>query len=191
LRKRVEVSGMHAARHDVVARALRRRLDETGRLDLEKFARVEKIPHRFYDAMADPQITLETRATQIEIAILQAQRLVDVALDVNRERWREGTRENLRTLDREFDRTRGELRIFGTRRTRAHRSAHGDHVFVAERLRELEHVGAFRIEDRLRDAVAVAYVDEHEAAVIASAVHPAADLDARSHGFRIDRPARR
>jgi hypothetical protein len=39
------------------------------------------------------------------------------------------------------------------------------------------------IEDDLRDAVAVAYVDEDEAAVIATPIHPAVDFDELARVF--------
>ena len=46
LRQREELARMHAARHEVVARALRRRLGEDRRLDLEEAVRVEVAPDR-------------------------------------------------------------------------------------------------------------------------------------------------
>jgi hypothetical protein len=46
LRERVKVSAMDAARHEVIARAFRRRLDEDRRLDFEEVSGIEEVAHR-------------------------------------------------------------------------------------------------------------------------------------------------
>src|SRR5205823_3449001 len=50
-----------------------------------------------------------------------------------------------------------------------------DAEFVAQPLGRGDQLGTFRPEDDLRDAVAVADVDEHELALVAVGVHPAVE----------------
>ena len=90
LRQREELAGMHAARHEEVARAFRRRLGENRRLDLPEALLVEVVPERQRDAVAQPDVALQPRPAQIEIAILQPRLLGDVRVLGNRERRRLG-----------------------------------------------------------------------------------------------------
>ena len=83
LRQRVEMAGIEAAWHEIVARAFGRRFDHHRRLDLEESARIEEIAHRLDDVMARAKVALHPRAPQIEIAILEAQVFVDRILGVH------------------------------------------------------------------------------------------------------------
>ena len=71
LRQREELAGMHAARHEEVARALRRRLGQDRRLDLPESLVVEVVPQRQGDAVAQPDVALQPGPAQIEIAVLE------------------------------------------------------------------------------------------------------------------------
>src|SRR5262249_58287992 len=51
LRQRVEVPGVHPARHEIVARALRRAARQRRRLDLDEALAVEIVAHRLDHAM--------------------------------------------------------------------------------------------------------------------------------------------
>ena len=71
LRQRVELAGMHAARHQVVARPFRRRLGQDRRLDLPEAVRVEVAADRDRRAVAQVDVVLQPRPPQIEIAVAQ------------------------------------------------------------------------------------------------------------------------
>ena len=73
LRQRKKLSRLHARRHDVVARAFGRRLDQIRSFDLGKALLVHVAIDFQQQAMAQAQIRLQLRPAQIEIAILQTQ----------------------------------------------------------------------------------------------------------------------
>ena len=60
---------------------------------------------------------------------------------------------------------------------RAHLAGHPQHVLVAHAVGGREGLGAVGIAHHLHQALAVAQVDEDHAAVVAAAVHPAAERD--------------
>ena len=80
LRQRVELSWVQAARHDVVARAFRRRGSHDGRLNVEEVARVEEVAHVLDDAIAQHQVIAHPRTAQIEVAVAQPQRFIHATL---------------------------------------------------------------------------------------------------------------
>ena len=71
LRQRVELAGMHAARHEEVARALGRRLGQNRRFDLPEAVGVEVAANRHRHAVAQADVVLQARPPQIEIAVAQ------------------------------------------------------------------------------------------------------------------------
>ena len=72
---------------------------------------------------------------------------------------------------------------------RAHAALDADHELVAQPLRLREHLRRIRIEYHLQQALAIAQIDEDDAAVIAPAMHPAGDLDLLLRKTRIHLPA--
>ena len=94
---------MQTARHQEIARAFGRRLDEHRRLDLDELALVEKIAHRFHNPVAQHQIALQRAAPQIEVAVLHAQVLVDVVVFVHLERRDGRTVQHFQIVDRDLD----------------------------------------------------------------------------------------
>jgi hypothetical protein len=190
LRQRVKGAVVCPARHEKIARALGRRFDQDRRFDFDEIAFVEEIAHRFDDLVAHRQIVLQARPAQVEIAVLEPQAFVDLAVGVHRKGRHERVGEDVERLDREFDGAGRELRILGARRAQAHRAGHVRHVFVAQCLGLLERARLQRIEHDLRDAVAVAQIDEDQAAVIAPPVDPAVELDRRPDVARSELAAR-
>src|SRR5690606_11870585 len=65
LRESVELAGMYAAGHQVVARPFRRALKKDGRFNLDKAALAEEITNKFHRAVAQSQVTLQTIPAQI------------------------------------------------------------------------------------------------------------------------------
>ncbi len=80
---------MQAAGHEKVARPLGSGLNEHRGLNLQELPLVEEIAHRFDDPVAHGQIALQTRAAQIQIAVLHAQILIHVLVRVHGERRHE------------------------------------------------------------------------------------------------------
>ena len=92
LRQRVELAGIHTARHDEVARALRRRLAQDRRLDLHETAVLERLAEALSDAVAQLQRCEHLGTPDVEVALLHARELVglDTGLDLERRRLRSG-----------------------------------------------------------------------------------------------------
>ena len=143
LRQREELAGMDAARHEIVARAFRRRLRQDRRFDLQKTVRVEIATNRGRDLVPQDHVARQPRPPQIEIAILQPHvfrhgRLVG-----------DGKRRRLRLVeDRELphehlDFAGVELRIDRLGGPAAHGPLHADHVLGSQPLR-LRHLRARR-----------------------------------------------
>ena len=79
---------MYSAGHDVVACPFRRTLEQDRRLNLQKFAGGEKVADEADDLMTQGQVVSHARSTQIQVAILETQRLVYVICLVGDIEWR-------------------------------------------------------------------------------------------------------
>ena len=173
LRQREELPGLRAARHQVIARALGGRLGQHRRLEVDEAVTVEILAHRARHRVPQPQPLLHHVATQVEVAVLEANLLAHVLVEL------EG--QGLRAVEH-FDLAREQLdgaglqvrvrRAFGAR---PNRSRNPDHPFAAQPFGLREHRGLGRIEHDLQQALAVAQVDEDDAAVIPAAMDPAGD----------------
>ena len=175
LRQRVEVAGIDAAGHQIIARAFRRRARHERRFDFEKPMLGQRLAHGEGDLRAQNDIALHVRAAQIDVAILQARVFLDVDVFFHRERRRARFVQDPELLDHHFHFAGRDGGIDGVRRraaspglrprSRIRRRAASDFLVQLRR-----RVG---VEDELRDALAVAQVDEQHAAQIAAAMHPA------------------
>ena len=172
LRQREELPGMHARGYQVVARAFGRRAGEHRRLDVDEAVRIEILPHRHGGAIAQHQVLLHRLAAQVDDAVREAHRLREI-LVVELERRRERGVEDLDVVREHFDFARGDVRINGAFGTPAHEAGHLQHEFVADLFRRCESRLAVGIRHHLREALAVAQVDENHPAVVAAAVRPA------------------
>ena len=124
------------------------------------------------------------RPTDVEVAVLEAQHLVDIVplarLDL--ERRRPGARQQLDLGDAHLDLAGGQARIDRIGVASDHRAAGPDNVFRAQPLGQMVRRGRGPgVEDELHEAGAVAQVDEDEAAVIAAAGHPAGEPHLAPH----------
>src|SRR5512144_2425918 len=84
---------MHATGHEIVARALGRRLREDRGLDLEESAIAEISTGRLHQPMPQNDVLLQLGSTQVEVAmpeskLLRGQILVSCASNWNRRRAR-------------------------------------------------------------------------------------------------------
>ncbi len=176
LRQGEELARVHARGHQVVARAFGRALGEHRRLDVDEAGTVEEAAEGHRGLVAQHQVLLHLRATQVDDAVGQAHRFRQV-LVVELEGRRGGGVEHLDVVAEDLDLARGQVGVLGAGRTAAHLPAHLEDELVAHRLGGLEHVGTVGVAHHLDQALAVAQVDEDHAAVVAAAVHPAANGD--------------
>ena len=133
--------------------------------------------------MAQEERLLHGGAAQVEVAEFEAQIFADafrVAV-VERERRGMGLVEHGDGGAAHFDAAGGDAVVDHVGRTRAHFAGDFHDEFAAAGLRGVpRRLGILRIEHALRDAVAVAQVEENQSAVVAHAVHPAAQFHLRA-----------
>ena len=126
-------------------------------------------------------------AAEIEITIGETQVLVDlVAADVvERKRGRLGYVEDVQPVGRDLDLARGQSRIDGARWARDDRATDADDGLGLQ----VGGLGAeagvvLGVELDLREAFAVAQIDEDNPAVVADGINPAQERDSRAEiGF--------
>ncbi len=123
-------------------------------------------------AVAQHQVLLHRQPAQVDDPVLQAHRLGEV-LVVELERRRLRRVQDLDIVRQHLDLAGEQVRIVAALGAGPHESRHADHELVAQRLGDREGRDPVRIEDDLHEALAVAQVDEDDAAVVAAAVHPA------------------
>ena len=170
LRQREELARVGAARHQVVARALRCRLGQHRRLDVDEALGVEERAHRARDRVALAQPLAHELAPQVEIAVAQPHFLADRFVEL--ERQRVGAVQDREFAGHDLDLAGGQVGVDGAHGPRAHRACDTHHEFVAELLGVGEQRRSVRVAHDLHQALAIAQVDEDHAAVIAPPVHP-------------------
>ena len=188
LRQGVEGAGLHAAGHQVIARALRRGARHERRLDFEEALRIQELAHREGNLRTQDDVALHARAAQIHVAVFQAHVFADAGFLFHRERRGARFIENPDLRRHHFDFAGGHVGIHRPRRALRHRAFHRDDVFVAHLFGALvnRRIDLF-VENRLRQAFPVAQVDENDGAVIAPPVDPShqEDLLARVGGAQL------
>ena len=178
---------MRAARHEVIARTLRRRLGEHRRLKIDEAVRIKIAAHGTGDAVTQAQARAHDFAAQIKIAVFEAQLLVDGLIKLKRQRL--AAIQNLDFLGEELDRAGGKIGVRGAARTGAHTAFDADHELIAQTLSFFENGGVLRIEHDLQEPLAIAQIHEDHPAVIAPAVHPAGDGHLFARQLLVDRAA--
>src|SRR6185503_12969351 len=135
LRQRVELARMHAARHQVIARAFGRRLREYRCFDLEISTLVEKTTRCLLKTMSKKEILLQLRTAKIEIAMTKSQvlrsKLVRFSAS-NRDRRDFSFGKNFELSRLQLDFSGFQLWIAGFLRTERHCARYSHHVFLAE-----------------------------------------------------------
>ena len=88
LRERVEMAGVDARWHKIVSCTLRRALHQHGRLDFQEVAGIEEIADILHDLVPQRKVRRHPLSPQIEVAITEPQRLIDVRFLIDVERRR-------------------------------------------------------------------------------------------------------
>ena len=130
------------------------------------------------------QALLHHVAAQVDVAVLEPRLFLDVLVELERDRLR--AVQHFDAAREQFDLARSEVRVGRARRPRPHRAGHLDHPLATEPLGLGEDLGRVRIEDDLQQAVAVAQVDENDAAVVATTMDPAGHFDRGSDEVLVD-----
>src|SRR5579862_7121987 len=79
--------------------------------------------------------------------------------------------------------------VHGSLGTRPHEPGDAHHELVTQILRDGEHGGAIGIADDLNESLAVAQINEDDAAVVTASVYPAAHRDGLAKAFSVDATA--
>src|SRR5712692_3575012 len=111
LRQRVEATRVDPTRDDELAGATGRLFRQDGRFDLEKLAVAEPLAEETYRLVANLEIPLHRLPTQVQVAVLEAQVLVDLGRLVDRERRRPRRVQYLSGPREDLDVSRWEIRI--------------------------------------------------------------------------------
>ena len=176
LRQREEAAVVHAAGHQVVARAFGRGLAEHRGLDVDEAVGVEELARFHRHLVAQHQVALHRRAAQVQHAVREARGFRQVVV-VEQERRRDRGVEHLELVREHFDLAALELVVGGAFGACPHQARDLHAELVAQVLGDGEGRGAIRVAHHLHVAFAVAHVDEDHAAVVAATVHPAAKGD--------------
>ena len=123
----------------------------------------------------EAQVPLHSVPAQIEVAVAQTERLLDVVV-VELERQRLGTRDKFQLVDLDLDCAGRNVRVDRIGCARHDLAARAHDELGADRVGGLRCLGrALRVDDELHDAGVVAQVDEDQPAVVAAAPDPAGD----------------
>ena len=131
----IKLARIDPAGNQIVARAFRRAFGQHRRFDFDEVATVKEVAHRLGDAVAQYQIVLHFRSTQVQIAVFQPNGFIDVHIVLNVERRCLGWIENADLFAAHFDRTGFHRRIHGFRRTQTNRATHAEDIFGSDAVR--------------------------------------------------------
>ena len=172
LRQRVKFSRMDARRHQIIARAFRRRGGEDRRLEFEEAARLHAGTQRVDHLAAQHDVGVQLLAAQIEEAVFEPGLFRILLLAEHRHRQFGGGAEHLDLVDIDLDLAGRQFRVLGAGRALARLAVDAHHPFRAQRLGQLERL-AVRVGHHLGQPIMVAQIDEQHPAVVADAVAPA------------------
>ena len=171
LRQGVEGAGVHARRHHEVARALGRGVDKERGFDFQEAVRVEIFAGFVADAVPQLQGLLKRVAPKVEVAVLGTEILAAVGVVLDGEGRSEAGVEDVYGVELYLNVARGHFGILAG--TLHHGADCLDHELAAEAVRRIHELcRGVRLNHQLRDAVAVAKVDEGHTAQLARALYP-------------------
>ena len=169
---------MHPAGDQIVPCAFGRGLAEHGGLDVDKPIGIQKFTHLHGHAIAQHQIVLHVRTSQIQYAVGQARGFAQI-LVIELEWWCHRRVENGEFMAQHLNLAALEVVVSGPIRASPHQAFHLDTKLVANTLCRLEHVGTIRVAHHLDIAFAVTHVHKNHAAVVTTTVDPTT----QGHGF--------
>ncbi len=175
LREREELARLQPDGDEEVARSFRRADGLARSPDVDEAQLVHRLPDRADHARREAEVPLHPVPPQVEVAVAQADGLVDVLL-VELERERVGTRKDLQLVDLHLDLAGREVRVDRVGCPADDLPLGAEHELVADVVRDVRRVGrAVGVHDELKEPGVVAQVDEDETAVIAPSSGPAGE----------------
>ena len=166
---------MRAARNDVVARTFGRRSRQHRCFDVHETVAVQVLAHRHRHLVTQAQVAKHFFASEVEIAIRQAQLFIRVLIVMERRRF--GPVQDRQLMCQHFDLTRRHVRVDRAFRALPYYTFDREDELAANTLRLGKNLGPVRVEYHLQQAFPVAQIDEDHTTVIAPAMHPATHRD--------------
>jgi hypothetical protein len=177
LRQREELARVHAARHEVVARAFGCGFGQDGSLDFEKPVGVEVLPDRGGQPVAQDDVALQAWPAQIEVSVFEPDVFRNRRIIGNRERRRLCLVEHSELTHDDLDLARRDLGIHRVRGPAANLTADADDVLRAQALGLRHQRLVVFVENHLRHAATIAHVDEEQPAKVANSMYPSEQHD--------------
>jgi len=178
LRQGIELTGMHTAGHEIVARTLGRGARHEWRLDLEEALRVQIFTDGDGNPVAQLDVVLHLRPTEVEIAVLKAHFLVGDRRISRRERQGFAVVKHTQFVGNDFNLACGDVLVDRVGIAQLYVTEDGDHELRAHCGGAVVHFGAgIGCDDYLRDTSAVSQIEKDKVAEIASAVYPSHEHD--------------
>jgi hypothetical protein len=178
LRESIELAGMDPAGHQVVSRPLGSGLEQNRGLHLDEAALVQEVADVLDHTMAQDDVALQAVPAQVQVAVPQAQGLVDRRIVEDVERGGLGGIQDPDLAGDDFDLPRIQLGVDPPFRPEPHLPSGLDHVLASDFRRAFVRLrGHVRVGDHLNDATPIAQIDEDQTTVIPPPVHPTGDED--------------
>lgn len=177
LRQGEEVARVGTARHQVIARAFRRRPAEDRGLDVEEAVVVQVAANAAGDARTQLQLGGHLRTTQVDEAVAQAGFLAHIGIFIQRERRSLGLVQHFQFVAQYLDGARRHVRVARAFRAQAHLAGDLHHELAAHPVGLGEGFRTVRIEHHLGQPLAIAHIEEDHSTMVAAAVNPTAKGD--------------
>ena len=188
LGQRVELPGMYARWHHVVARSLRGRLGEDRRFDLQELELGEGAPGPLQQPVAQHEVRLHLGASQVEVTVLEPQLFSGELLTLgtgHRNRRRHGGSDDRELRRVDLDLAGRQLWVPHVPRARNDLALQFDHRLAGQPgCGPADVFRCARADRDLDDPGAVAQIDEHDPTEVAAPVHPSAQPHPLPHVLR-------
>ena len=179
---------MQTAGHQEVPRPLRGGADEHGGLQLDEPLRVEIIPGRLGDPVAQQQVALQIRPPQVEVPVFQPGGLGGGAVLHDFEGGRFRLAQHPQLAHGDFHVAGGDVRVL--RGANAHHAPRRQHVLAARGEGLVKRLtGGALVKGQLDDAGAIPQIDEYQLSQIPLPLYPAEHRDLPALVFRPEVPA--
>ncbi len=177
LRQGKEITGMGAARHQIVTRAFRCRTPQDRGFHIEEAVVIQVPTNARGDTRAQLELLGHFWATKVDEAIAQSRLLAHIAVFVERE-WRGfGVVQHLQLVAQHLDGTGSHIRVHRTSWAQADLAGDLHYILATHLVGGRKGFGAIRIEDHLSQALTITHIEEDHPAVVTTAMYPAAKSD--------------
>ena len=191
LRQRVELTGIHSARHEIVPRAFRRALGQNRSFHFKETFRIQKSSDGLHDVMAELKQPLHLWTAKIQVTVFQPDRLRHFGIVFDHEGRRLRLIQNLDGIHEDFDLAGGQIGILRLFRTGHNLARHRHDTFAPQGVGGLMHRRiTLGIKHHLRDPGSIPQIDEHHHAMVAPPLDPAVQDDGLPDAAFVSSPHR-